>query len=249
MPRGRVVRVLSVDGDFVFEPGAYAAIPTRAARVEALIAARRLATRHVVLDVRVASVGTHVGRVVRDWPRRLLRRGEPGDRVQDGVFVHAFFDDEALLEEIRAAGLFVVSREARRWVLATRVDTTPSFWSQAEADSFWREVARVLAIVASVERERLRGAPEANVRAARKRGRQGQKRGAVGRARLVRAIGWVDALMKENCYRRVLLELSLDAGAAAERIVFSLDVGATGHVAFEGREDAGFDVAFTMEPD
>ncbi len=105
----------------------------------------------------------------------------------------------------------------------------------------------MLRIVAAVEHARRHGSPQAVVRDARNRA--GKTRGPIGRARLRRAIGWVDAAMKENCYRRVLLELSLDAGAAKERIVFSLDVGKTGHVAFEGREDASFDVAFTMEPD
>lgn len=236
--------LLSVDpkGDVVLEPGAYAATATRAARIELLQHARVMASRHVVLFVRVASVGTHLGRIARDVPRRFVRHlGEPGDRKMDGTFVHCFFDEEALLEEIHAAGLSVVSRASRCFVLRAAPP------EPEEADSFATEVARVLRVVAAVERARRLGSPKEAVAAARRRATK--TRGPVGRARLRRAIGWVDAAMRENCFRRVLLELTLDAGAAKERIVFSLDVGRTGHVAFEGREDAVFDVAFTMEPD
>jgi hypothetical protein len=49
-----------------------------------------------------------------------------------------------------------------------------------------------------------------------------------------------------NCYRRTLVELALDAGAAHETLVFGLDVGKTGHVAFKDREDVAFDVTFEV---
>jgi hypothetical protein len=67
---------------------------------------------------------------------------------------------------------------------------------------------------------------------------------------LRRAIVSIDARYPGggNCFRRVLVELALDAGAAEERLVFGLDIGKTGHVAFEGAEDATFDVAFTLGP-
>ena len=69
------------------------------------------------------------------------------------------------------------------------------------------------------------------------------------RARLRRAIGWVDAAYPgkgANCFRRVLVEVGLDAGAAEETLVFGLDVGRTGHVAFKDTEDRTFDVAFEV---
>ena len=44
-------------------------------------------------------------------------------------------------------------------------------------------------------------------------------------------------------------ELALDAGAAEEVVVLGLDVGKTGHIAFEHREEMPFDVAFRIEPD
>lgn len=43
-----------------------------------------------------------------------------------------------------------------------------------------------------------------------------------------------------NCYRRVLLETALDAGAAKEKIVFGLRAGGTlrsGHAWFSSRRD------------
>ena len=49
-----------------------------------------------------------------------------------------------------------------------------------------------------------------------------------------------------SCYRRILLESALDAGAARETVVFGLDVGSTGHVAFEDREERAFDVSFAI---
>jgi len=63
-------------------------------------------------------------------------------------------------------------------------------------------------------------------------------------------VGWTDALLpgSPSCYRRVLLEVALDGGAARETVVFGLDVGSTGHVAFENREERLFDVSFTIPP-
>ncbi len=78
-----------------------------------------------------------------------------------------------------------------------------------------------------------------------------RSRGRVGRSRLRRAIGWVDAAFPggPNCFRRTLMEIALDAGAAGETLVFGLDVGKTGHVAFKNAEDHAFDVAFEIRAD
>ena len=223
--------------------GAYAAIATRAARIAALREARAKSDE-IVIHVRVSAVRSHLGQIARDVPRLFSTRlGEIGDRTERGRFVHVFFDEESLRDEVREAGLRIVSRDGERFVLRAAPDPAET------ADSFAIEVGRVLRIVAGIERARLQGSPKEVVAEARARGRSTKTRGPIGRARLHRAIGWVDAAMKENCYRRVLLELALDAGAAKERVVFSLDVRRTGHVAFEGREEASFDVAFTMEPD
>lgn len=67
-------------------------------------------------------------------------------------------------------------------------------------------------------------------------------------------IRWVDARMPTgpNCYRRVLLETALDAGAARETVIFGLRKGGSkgsGHAFFESeseREGEGFDVRFRV---
>ncbi len=120
--------------------------------------------------------------------------------------------------------------------------------------AFAVELARVVALAPAAERRRLREPPAAAVGAMRARGATEPEREPAARQRLRRAIGWVDALVPggPNCYRRTLLELGLDAGAARETIVFGLDVGRTGHVAFKGREDETmqrFDVVYELGPD
>ena len=226
-------------------PGLYAATRTRAARVALLREAAAKAPR-VVLHVRVASVGTHRGRLLRDPPRHFLRAlGEPGDRIVDGAFVHCFFDDEELLGEIAAAGLSVVERHNATWTLEIGAVV-------AEAtEAFLVELARTLRVARACEKARTRMTPEEAVRNAQQLGKLARSRGPLGRARLRRAISWVDAAMGENCYRRVLLEVALDGGAACEKVVFSLDVGKKGHVALDGRDEttAAFDIAFAITPD
>lgn len=246
---------LRVEGDAVhLDEGVYASVPTRRARVALLVHARSLARSEIVLHVIVQGAGTHRGRLVRDLPRRALRAlripsaREPGDRTTRGGFVHLFFDEEPLRREIAEAGLVVAARRGDAWVLV------PGEAAPERPASFAEELARVAAVVVEVERRRRRDAPERVVREMRARGAIERERGPVGRARLVRAIGWIDAALPggQNCYRRTLLELALDAGAARETLVFGLDVGRTGHVAFKGREDGTmerFDVVYELGPD
>jgi hypothetical protein len=159
--------------------------------------------------------------------------------------MHCFFDEEALLAEIERAGLAVTRRKG---FLFTLVATDPAEERAAEeADSFTVEVARVTRLVRAVDVARKRETPDHVLAAMRARGlATNRRRGPIGRARLRRAIGWVDALGGASCYRRILLESALDAGAARETVVFGLDVGRTGHVAFEDREERTFDVSFAM---
>lgn len=113
------------------------------------------------------------------------------------------------------------------------------------------ELARVLREIRRAERLRLTRGPAEAVNLQRARGRRKRRRSAEGRRILRRAITSADAryLGGANCFRRVLVELALDAGAAEDRLVFGLDIGRTGHVAFEGTEDATFDVVFVLGPD
>jgi hypothetical protein len=174
-----------------------------------------------------------------------LRVPEPGDRFPDGAFVHCFFDEEPLREEIHAAKLVVTQHHGESWTL--RRGTPP----REAPEPFRREIVRVARIVRELERSRLSDGPETIVRDCRARGSREKERGPIGRARLRRAIGWVDALSPRgpNCFRRTLLELALDAGAAREKLVFGLDVCRTGHVTFKGREDRTFDVVYELGPD
>jgi hypothetical protein len=227
------------------EPSVYGATPTSTARVTLLSIAAKTAPR---VDVHAPTLteGTHRGRIAIDLVRRAMRAlhlpaAEPGDRF-DGGFRHAFFDEESLVEEAERAGLRVVSREGD-WL---RLERGPR--ATEDLAPFVSEVARALAVVGRAERLRRSASPERAVATMRADGRRERARGIVGRARLRRAIGWVDAVFPTgpNCFRRVLLEIGLDGAAANETLVFGLDVGKTGHVAFKDSEQRSFDVAFEI---
>ncbi len=232
------------------EPGVYASTPTSDARIRLLDAAASIAN-HVELFAPVVSDGTHRGRLAIDVPRRVARMlgvdaAEPGDRFQ-GNFAHAFFDDEALVTEAEYAGLRFVARRGA-WI---ELERSPER-GREHAAPFAIEMLRAVALVHEAEQLRVRTPPEHAVRVMRERGRTEPRRGPIGRARLRRAIGWVDAgyaVKGGNCFRRVLIEIGLDGGAADETLVFGLDVGQTGHVAFKDTEDRTFDVAFEIPPE
>lgn len=227
-------------------PGVYLETPTSSARVRMLEAASTLADR-VEVHAPTVSTGTHRGRVAIDLPRRAARAlgldlAEPGDRF-DGRFAHVLFDDEAIIEEAARSGLGFVARRGS-WVILERA--LPS--TEEDAAPFAAELVRVLGVVREAERLRTGAPPERAAQTMRDRGARAPSRGPVGRARLRRAIGWVDAFHRggPNCFRRTLAELGLDAGAARETLVFGLDVGRTGHVALKDSEDSAFDVAFEI---
>jgi hypothetical protein len=239
-----------------FSRGVYARVPPVEGRVRLLEPARRAARDEIVLHVVVSDERSHAGRLAIDVPRRVLRRAgvrtaDPGDRFGPERYAHCFFDDEALLDEVARAGLVIAKRRGSELTLhRARAGEAGEAGGAGEAppDSFAIEVGRVVRAVRDVDARRRSGAPQAVLEMMRSRGRRAHERGPIGRARLQRAIGWVDALVPGggNCYRRVLLEIALDAGAARETVVFGLDVGSTGHVAFEHREDRTFDVAFAI---
>jgi hypothetical protein len=230
-----------------FAHGVYSSVPTTDARVRLLAMARRAATECVVLRAAISGESNHVGRIIIDGPRRVLRAAgarsaEPGDRFGPRAYVHCFYDEEELLGEIARAGLVVTQRKGFTFVLRAGAET------KERAASFAAEVTRVVLLVRDIDAARARKTPEGALRVMRDRGRSAAARGPIGRARLRRAIGWVDALSPggASCYRRILLEVALDAGAAKETVVFGLDVGSTGHVAFEDREEKSFDVSFAI---
>jgi hypothetical protein len=233
-------------------PDVYASVPTSEGRVKLLRLARSAATKTVTVHVAINDDKTHLGRAFIDGPRKVLRVAglpiaEPGDRFGPGRYTHCFFDEEELLGEIERASLAVAARQGFRFTLAA-IDPSVEHVPE-EAGSFALEVARATSLVRAVDSGRARQTPAQILAAMRKRGTAtGRARGPIGRARLRRAIGWVDALSPggPSCYRRILLESALDAGAAGETVVFGLDVGRTGHVAFEDREERTFDVSFAI---
>jgi hypothetical protein len=230
----------------------YARVPTADARVRLLSLAARAARASIELHVTVVDADSHLGRLAIDAPRRLLRAAgaraaEPGDRFGPRSFAHSFFDEESLLEEVRRAGLVVAARRGFVFTLR-RADPRDERAPVEHAAPFATELVRVARRVRAIDARRMRDTPQRALAELRASGARAPARGPVGRARLRRAIGWVDAAHPggPNCYRRVLLELALDAGAARETVVFGLDVGSTGHVAFEDREERTFDVAFSI---
>lgn len=232
--------------------GVYARVPTREARIQLLDIAKRAATEAVVLHVAIENEGSYVGRIAVDAPRRLLRAfgarvPEPGDRFGPDRYGHCFFDEEALIEELTEAGLAIVNRRGFTFVLrAAQAREEPE-----DAAAFGAELLHVARMVRKVDAVRATLPPREALSAMRTRGRHAKARGPIGRARLRRAIGWIDAMLPgtASCYRRILLEVALDAGAARETVVFGLDVGSTGHVAFEHREERSFDVSFAIPAD
>ena len=228
-----------------FARDVYSHVPTRELRCGLLTRARRAATDAVVLHARVSDENSYLGRLAIDMPRKVLHAAgvdvpESGDRFGPNRFAHCFFDEESLLAELTQAGLTITKRRGFTFVLRAGIAPPES------AEPFAMEMARVVAAVRRIDE-----APRDVLAAMRALGAAASKRGPVGRARLRRAIGWVDALVPggASCYRRILLEVALDAGAARETVVFGLDVGSTGHVAFLDREERTFDVAFAIPPE
>lgn len=236
----------------VLGAGALTTRRTHRAR-SALVAWALAGADRVLAHAPVGSAGTHAGRIVIEGARALRTRArlsapEAGDRLYArGGFSHAYFDDEPLLHEIaRGGGAAGPRRGAFVAIHPAREGAPPP----EAARPFRAELREVIALAPSAERLRLRVPPERAIALMRAEGRAARTRGPIGRARLRRAIGWVDAAFPRggNCYRRTLLELGLDAGAAEEPLVFGLDVGRTGHVAFRHREPMAFDVVFDVEP-
>lgn len=87
-----------------------------------------------------------------------------------------------------------------------------------------RELAHLLAHAIRIERRRLKEAPGSLLAEMRACGRSRTYRQPAARRRLQRAIRFVDRLFPSgpNCFRRALIEISMDAGAALEPVHFGL---------------------------
>jgi hypothetical protein len=82
----------------------------------------------------------------------------------------------------------------------------------------------VFSVAVRVERDRTRRSPSILLSELRRRGAGRTRRDAAARARLRRAIALVDSVFPAgpNCYRRALVEIGTDAGAAAEPLYLGL---------------------------
>jgi hypothetical protein len=115
------------------------------------------------------------------------------------------------------------------------------------------EAGRVLVALPAVERERLRLGTAPAVSRARSRGLRAAEREPTARARLRRAIAAVDARLPRgaNCFRRALLEMSLDCGAARERLYLHLSasgLAGSGHARLSSWPEDGrdYDATFSL---
>jgi hypothetical protein len=89
---------------------------------------------------------------------------------------------------------------------------------------FLVDLARVVTALPAVERDRRRLGPGPLLAKVREAGRTSPTRKPAERRRLQRLIRLVDRFVPGggNCYRRSLLEMTLDRGAAAEPLRFGL---------------------------
>jgi hypothetical protein len=87
------------------------------------------------------------------------------------------------------------------------------------------DLLRALLVSRDIERDRQRLGPHEIVMNLRRRGMRCRKRDAVKRVRLEGIIRLVDRLflVGPNCYRRALIEIAMDAGAAAETLHLGID--------------------------
>jgi SAM-dependent methyltransferase len=217
-------------------------IPGTANRIAALTRARQAARvgAHVVVAARS---GRGPLRVLLEAPRAalgLLGLGdrERGDRFAwDGPpatrrFFHVYGDDVELANELAYAGLaydgrvagFVVARCEDR----ARAPAAGVFETALETAL---ETARVLTVLPRVERARRRSGPGPLAVEMRLIAKGAPHRDALGRARLRGTIAACDRILPPGagCYRRALLEMALDAGAAGEPLVLGLRRHGLGH--------------------
>lgn len=105
------------------------------------------------------------------------------------------------------------------------------------------EVCNVLRALPRLEQARHAHGPRPVLELVRRQARRAPRRGEASRRCLRRAIRWVDACMADggNCYRRALLEIALDRGAARAPLALGFARQGdrlTGHAWVEG-EDPG----------
>ena len=220
-------------------------IPGRTNRIAALTRARELVKPGGCVVMAVRS-GRGPARFLLETPRAALRilglgHREPGDRFawqgppSTRRFFHVYADDVELATELASAGLGYDGRVAR--FVVGRHGTRASLPAAGIFDVAV-EKARVLAMLPRVERARRRSGPAALAVTMRALSRGAPRREPLSRARLRATIAAYDRIVPfgAGCYRRALLEMALDAGAAEEPLVLGLRQRGLGH-AWVGRTD------------
>lgn len=117
----------------------------------------------------------------------------------------------------------------------------------------FRDALEVAILAVRVNRDRSHRGPEDLVRALRLRGAKLRTRTETERARLQRLVRFVDSLFPSgpNCYRRALVEIAMDAGAAAEPLHMGLQADGgfnSGHAWLESSPDPSrsYDAEFVV---
>jgi hypothetical protein len=119
---------------------------------------------------------------------------------------------------------------------------------------FWGELARVVVRAPTIERWRRTRGPKEAIALARALGTRSRLRSGRARRVLQRAIRLVDRLIpgsEPNCFRRVLLEASMDRAAASEVMLLGLKRSAeprSGHawLTSEAHPRAGYDAVISI---
>ncbi|MDB4936379.1 MAG: hypothetical protein JWP87_3351 [Labilithrix sp.] len=213
-------------------------IPGRTNRAEALSRARN-AVREGGSVVVAASSGRGPARVLLEAPRAALRSlgfgaREVGDRFTwhgpppTRRFHHAYGDDLEIARELEAGGLAYEGRIAG-FVLARR-EHRAAVPARRTLDAAV-EMARVLTVLPRVERARRTCGPGPLAAEMRRLAQTAPRRDPLGRASLRATIASCDRALPRGagCYRRALLEMALDAGAADEALVLGFRRHGIGH--------------------
>jgi hypothetical protein len=116
------------------------------------------------------------------------------------------------------------------------------------------ELPRIARRVGTIEQTRRQLGPSGAMALARRLGATCDRRDVAGRAALRRAIVVAEAAvigLRPNCFRRALLEASLDAGAAAEPLLMGFRHGGgrdSGHawLASEAQPASGYDAVISV---
>jgi hypothetical protein len=125
--------------------------------------------------------------------------------------------------------------------------------SAADALGLASDFIQVVRALPRIESGRRRAGPGVLVALARAQGRSQTAREQHARRRLRRVIRLVDRLLLDggNCFRRALLEMAVDAGAAREQLTLGLRAHGgpqSGHAWLGGAEtnSASYDAVFAM---